>query len=88
MHDAFGRELKVGDIVVIPCRVKTIHASDDYCNADLELVAAMPPNMTKSSFSAINTRQTIRANRSDDARFNVVIGGPHDKLVPPPAANA
>ena len=56
-HDAKGNLLQVGDKVVILGVVTRVLASEDYCNVDVELEHLMPPNNTKSSVSAINTKQ-------------------------------
>lgn len=63
MHDAKGRELKVGDFVMIPCRVKAIHASEDFCNVQLQSIATIPGTQpaSHSDFGAINTQQVLRA---------------------------
>ena len=82
MHDVFGRPLNPGDIVVVPFIVKRTIAATEYCNCDLVAVGEMPPQMTKTTLSATNTRQTIRANPGDDARFGVVHDGEHTKIVP------
>lgn len=36
MHDAKGRPLKVGDLVLIPAIIKDIYPTDDYCNVNLQ----------------------------------------------------
>jgi len=73
MHDCKGRELKVGDRVLVPFTVTQIIATPDYCNLTIESVAGMPPsNAAKTSLAAINTKQTIRANEGDDVSFQVV----------------
>lgn len=56
-HDAKGQKLNVGDDVLIPAKVTQICEGEDFCNCTVELEHKMPPNMTASSFSAINTRQ-------------------------------
>ncbi len=56
-HDAKGNLLKVGDKVVIPGTVTQVFASEDYCNCSVELEHGMPPTGSKSSVSAINTKQ-------------------------------
>lgn len=80
MRDAKGRELKVGDTVMIPCKIKQIHASEDFCNVDLESIATMPGNDMKSGFSAINTRQVLRANPEDSLSYTVTLAGAATKL--------
>ena len=56
-HDAKGNELKPGDRVIIRGTVKQVHSATEYCNVDVELDHPMPPNTTKSTLSAINTKQ-------------------------------
>jgi hypothetical protein len=58
-HDKRGTELQVGDIVMVPCRIKAIHLTEDYCNVDLETQLTMPPSHAKSQLS-LNSRQTIK----------------------------
>lgn len=62
MHDANGKELKVGDKVNIPCIVTSFGEPGPYCNINVELVHPMPayPDQ-KSTMSAINTRQVEKA---------------------------
>lgn len=57
-HDANGNELNVGDRVVIPATITHISEGDTgYCNCGVELAYSMPPDMTKTAFSALNTQQ-------------------------------
>ena len=56
-HDAKGRLLEVGDKVIIPGVVKNISPYLGYCNVEVELDYAMPPENNKSTVSAINTAQ-------------------------------
>lgn len=70
MHDAFGRELKVGDRVMVPMIVKGLHLSEGFCNCQLEGVATMPPeHAMKVTLSAVNTQQILRANEGDDLAY-------------------
>ncbi len=55
-HDKDGAELRVGDTVNIPCRVKAIHVTEDYCNVDLETLLEMPPTGHHSALT-LNSRQ-------------------------------
>jgi hypothetical protein len=54
-HDRDGHELKVGDTVLVPCKVKAIHLTEDYCNVDLE-TARMWPSDQPSSLT-LNSRR-------------------------------
>jgi hypothetical protein len=83
MHDAFGRALKVGDRVMVPAVVKQIATSVDYCNAELEVVATMPPeHRFKTTVAAINTQQILRANDGDDVAYVVQADGTKATLHP------
>ena len=57
-HDMQGNELKVGDIVSIPCKVKAIHLTEEYCNVDLETCAVMPPSDHRLNVT-LNSRQVV-----------------------------
>ena len=58
-HDKRGTELQVGDTVMVPCVVKAIHLTEDYCNVDLVTKLEMPPLRSVQSFT-LNSRQTIK----------------------------
>jgi hypothetical protein len=58
-HDRDGQELKVGDLVNVPCRVKAIHLTEDYCNVDLEVRHPMPPAQTINTL-ALNAKQVVK----------------------------
>lgn len=66
MHDAKGRELKVGDLVLVPSRIKNVSATEDYCNVTVESVLGRRPDGAKETISAINTGVTLRANAGDE----------------------
>lgn len=61
-HDRSGKTLVVGDKVLIPATVTAIQPGEDYCNCSVELDYLMPPDNTKSAFSAINCRQVSKAD--------------------------
>lgn len=42
-HDRHGTLLTVGDVVMLPCIVKKIELTEDYCNVTLETQYEMPP---------------------------------------------
>lgn len=65
MHDAKGRELKVGDTVLIPCKVTGCAGDPNYCSLDVETVGVMPGNGLTNRISAISTKQVYRANEDD-----------------------
>jgi len=57
-HDFVGNIISVGNIVWIPCRVKLVHLSEDYCNLDLESIHSMPPYKDQPlRLQAINSQQ-------------------------------
>ena len=56
-HDMNGRVLKVGDIVNIPCKVKSIQLGEDYCNVELETLYKMPPENKYTSTFNLNPKQ-------------------------------
>jgi hypothetical protein len=58
-HDRDGHALNVGDLVLVPCRVKAIHQTEDYCNVDLEVRARMPPGHSISTL-ALNAKQVVK----------------------------
>jgi len=58
-HDKRGEELHVGDVVMVPCRVKAIHLTEDFCNVDLETSLTMPPRNSATALT-LNSRQTIK----------------------------
>lgn len=60
-HDANGNVLKKGDKVNIPCTILDVYTVEEYCNCNLEFDIPMPPKETKDTYSAINTRQVIKA---------------------------
>lgn len=66
MHDAKGRELKVGDLILIPARLKELYPTDDYCNVSAESALGRRPDGIKEHFSAINTGVMLRANPGDE----------------------
>ena len=65
MHDRLGRELKEGDLVLVPCRVKSVFATEDFCNLTLESVFGRRPDDNKEVIHAINTGVVLRANEGD-----------------------
>lgn len=85
MHDAFGRELKVGDHVMVPMTVKALHLTADYCNVELDGVATMPPaHSSRVTLSAVNTQQILRANIGDELDYRIQREGASiEKIVKP-----
>ena len=66
MHDAKGRELNAGDIVLIPAKITQIYATEDYCNVGAESVYGRRPDGAHETFGAINTAVMLRANPGDE----------------------
>lgn len=68
MHDHYGRELKVGDFVLIPARIVDLQPTPDFCNVTLETVFGRRPDGAKESVHAINTGVLVRANEGERHR--------------------
>jgi hypothetical protein len=66
MHDAKNRPLKVGDMVLVPCRIKEIQATEDYCNVTIESTFGRRPDGKPERISAINSAVTLRSNAGDE----------------------
>lgn len=66
MHDAKGRELKEGDIVLVPARVKTLMSSNDFCNVIAQSIFGRRHDGQKETLYAINTGVVLRANPGDE----------------------
>jgi hypothetical protein len=61
-HDLNGDELKPGDRVLMEFRVKSVHATEELCNVDLESVQPFYPHRDQyTTLSAVNTRQVRKA---------------------------
>lgn len=67
MHDRNNKPLKVGDIVLVPCKIVETQATEDYCNCTLESVYGRRPDRMKEKIHAINTGILLRANAGDHA---------------------
>ncbi len=65
MHDAKGRELKVGDTVLIPAKITSLAPGEEYCNVSAKSLFGRRPDGAKETFSAINTGVMLRANAGD-----------------------
>lgn len=66
MHDHYGQELRVGDLVMIPCRVIELQAFEDFCNVSLQSFFGRRPDDAKERIYAINTGVLLRANVGDE----------------------
>lgn len=58
-HDANGKVVKVGDIVNIPCVVKSVTPAEDFCNCTLETKYAMKGNDSKNTITLCANQVTI-----------------------------
>ncbi len=55
-HCSLGRELKVGDIVLVRCVVVNVQPATDYCNVTIKTTLPMPPYADGTSIT-LNTKQ-------------------------------
>lgn len=65
MHDAVGRELKVGDKVVMLGEVTQLSPTEDYCNVSVKSDLGRRPDGLAENISAINTGVLLRNNPGD-----------------------
>jgi hypothetical protein len=64
MHDRNGTELKVGDIVSVPCVIRSLNdGSETFCNVELETQYGRRPDGETNRFSAVNTGQVVLLQR-------------------------
>ena len=57
-HDLNNKLVSVGDLVYIPCRVKSITMDEQYCNLTVETIYFMPPYDGPQQVT-LNTKQVI-----------------------------
>ncbi len=73
MHDNQGRELKRGDLVLVPMIIDQVHPFPDYCNITLRSVQGRKPDGYKEVLTG-NAFVVFRANAGDvnehEALFN------------------
>lgn len=62
MHDVAGRELKKGDIVMIPAVITDLSPTEEFCNVSLETVYGRKPDGNKEHIGGINTAVLIKVN--------------------------
>ncbi len=60
-HDREGNELKVGDLVYVPAKIKTIELTEHYCNVTIETSERMPPRDAVTTL-VLNSRQTVKCS--------------------------
>lgn len=65
MHDARGKSLKVGDLVMIPAVITNLYETEDYCNVAVATQIGRRPDGLKETFSAINTGVLIKISATD-----------------------
>lgn len=65
MHDARGKELKVGDTVLIPAVITDLQSGEEYCNVSLASQIGRRPDGKKEYICAINTGVLIRIGAED-----------------------
>lgn len=56
-HCNRGRELKVGDRVMIECVVESVQTGIEFCNVTVKTIRPMPPYETGTTIT-LNTKQT------------------------------
>ena len=66
MHDAKNRELKVGDVILIPAVIVSLSPTENYCNVGALSMYGRRPDGIKESFGTINTGVMLRANPGDE----------------------
>ena len=59
MHDKFGREIKAGDLVLVPCVVRETYQTDEYCNVKVSTTEPMFPGNERTTMT-LNTRQVVK----------------------------
>lgn len=64
-HDMNGKVLQVGDLVSVPCRVKAIQLTEEFCNVTLVTVNPMYPSRDPSTL-VVNARQVKVESRLSD----------------------
>jgi len=60
MHDARGKVLRRGDVVMVPCVVVETQETDEFCNLSLKTQIGRRPDGTKEMFYAINSGVVIK----------------------------
>lgn len=65
MHDAKGRQLQLGDVVLMPATVTDISPGEEYCNVTVRSIFGRRPDGENEQVSAINTGVLLRANDGD-----------------------
>ena len=58
-HDRNGNIVQVGDTVMVPCLIKAVHLTEDFCNVDLETKHCMYPT-DRPTVLTLNSKQTVK----------------------------
>lgn len=58
-HDRNGQPLRVGDEVLVFCKVEQIHVGEEYCNVQLKTIEPMYPG-EHSTVITLNGKQIVR----------------------------
>ena len=66
MHDARGKPLRKGDLVLIPAVITELYETEDYCNVSLKSQIGRRPDGLKETVSAINTGVLIKIASEDE----------------------
>lgn len=63
MHDRFGQELQLGDVVLVPAVVKGLYPTEGFCNVQLESLFGRRPDGNKETIYAINTGVLVKSTK-------------------------
>jgi len=66
MRDAKGRELKAGDLLLIPVRLMELYPDNGHCDASARSVFGRRPDGSGETIYVINAGITLRANPGDE----------------------
>ena len=66
MHDARGKALKKGDLVLVPAKIVEVSEGPDYCNVTIESQIGRRPDGQKERWSALNTGVLIKVSPNDE----------------------
>ncbi len=55
-HDRYGKELKVGDSVLVPCNVVSVSPGEEACNVTVE-PSLMPEGVSYKPTIVLNSKQ-------------------------------
>lgn len=70
--DLGGRLVYPEDIVLLPCRVKMMHATNDTCDLSLETIAS-EQMLGQTLPGTINITQVLRANPGDPVTLPALV---------------